>query len=76
MPSFFTFKCPADELYILSQEPLFNGVASALYIGASAYLLVTVQTILWPLYIVTPFFQTYPALTAAYVSSFQIIIFD
>ena len=51
------------------QETLFNGIASLLYLGASALLSFTVQSVLWPQYVVTPYFQVYPALTAAYVSN-------
>ncbi|XP_037084773.1 protein singles bar-like [Pollicipes pollicipes] len=47
-------------------ETLFNGVAAVLYLGASAFLSFTVQSVLWPQYVVTPYFQVYPALTAAY----------
>lgn len=51
------------------QETLFNGIAAVLYLGASSYLALKVQTELWPQYVVTPYFQVYPALTAAYVSA-------
>lgn len=51
------------------QEALFNVVAAFLYITSSSYLSYAVTAFLKPLYIVTPFFQVYPAMTAAYVSS-------
>ncbi|XP_043237931.1 protein singles bar-like [Amphibalanus amphitrite] len=47
-------------------ETLFNGIASVLYVAASGLLSFTVQSVLWPQYVVTPYFQVYPALTAAY----------
>ncbi|GAB6030441.1 hypothetical protein CHUAL_007311 [Chamberlinius hualienensis] len=53
-------------------EIIFNVVAAWLYLGAASYLLVMTSLILWPLYIITPFFQAYPALTAA--SSFGIVL--
>ena len=50
------------------QETLFNAVAALLYISSSSYLSYAVNIFLRPLYLVTPFFQVYPAMTAAYVS--------
>ncbi|XP_047119908.1 protein singles bar [Schistocerca piceifrons] len=48
-------------------ETLFNGTAAFLYLSASSYLAHAVLTDLWNMYTVTPFFQAYPAMTAAYV---------
>jgi hypothetical protein len=50
------------------QETLFNAVAALLYASSSGYLSYAVNIFLRPLYVVTPFFQVYPAMTAAYVS--------
>jgi hypothetical protein len=50
------------------QETLFNAVAAVLYASSSGYLSYAVNIFLRPLYVVTPFFQVYPAMTAAYVS--------
>jgi hypothetical protein len=55
------------------QETLFNAVAALLYISSSSYLSYAVNIFLRPLYIVTPFFQVYPAMTAAYVSSVAVL---
>lgn len=51
------------------QETLFNAVAAFLYFSSSSYLSYAVNIFLRPLYVVTPFFQVYPAMTATYVSS-------
>lgn len=51
------------------QETLFNAVAAFLYVSSSSYMSYAVNVFLRPLYLVTPFFQVYPAMTAAYVSS-------
>ncbi|KAJ9593220.1 hypothetical protein L9F63_015219 [Diploptera punctata] len=48
-------------------ETLYNVVAACLYISSSSYMSYAVYYFLRPLYIVTPFFQVYPAMTAAYV---------
>jgi hypothetical protein len=50
------------------QETLFNAVAALLYFSSSSYLSYAVNVFLRPLYLVTPFFQVYPAMTAVYVS--------
>lgn len=52
----------------LFQEITFNAVASFSYLSSCSYLGFAVNTFLYPLYIITPFFQVYPAMTAAYVS--------
>lgn len=53
---------------ICLQETLFNGVAAFFLLSASSYLGYAVITDLWGLYVSTPFFQPYPAMTTAYVS--------
>jgi hypothetical protein len=60
---------------LLFQETLFNAVAAFLYLSSSSYLSYGVNVFLRPLYVVTPFFQVYPAMTAAYVSSFLSVFF-
>ncbi|XP_025837309.1 protein singles bar [Agrilus planipennis] len=47
-------------------ETAFNTVASLSYLSACSYLGFIVNTVLSPLYSATPFFQVYPAMTAAY----------
>jgi hypothetical protein len=48
-------------------------VAAFLYVSSSSYLSYAVNIFLRPLYVVTPFFQVYPAMTAAYVSSATVL---
>lgn len=48
-------------------ETLFNAVAAFLYVSSSSYMSYAVNVFLRPLYLVTPFFQVYPAMTAAYI---------
>ncbi|PSN42073.1 hypothetical protein C0J52_16392 [Blattella germanica] len=48
-------------------ETLFNAVAAFLYLSSSSYVSYAVNIFLRPLYLVTPFFQVYPAMTAAYI---------
>nr|XP_023026943.1 protein singles bar isoform X1 [Leptinotarsa decemlineata] len=73
MTSFVILAC-----YIFSQksfsllrsslfETLFNGVAAFSYISSCSYLGWAVNVFLHPMYLVTPFFQVYPALSAAYM---------
>lgn len=50
------------------QETLFNGVAAFSYITSCSYLGYVVNVFLQPMYLVTPYFQVYPAMSAAYVS--------
>jgi hypothetical protein len=56
-------------VYVGFQETLFNAVAAFLYFSSSSYLSYAVNIFLKPLYVVTPFFQVYPAMTGSYVSS-------
>ncbi|ODN00654.1 hypothetical protein Ocin01_06028 [Orchesella cincta] len=49
-------------------EIAFNIVASILYFSSSSYLAYALVTRLYVDYVRIPFFQVYPALTAAYVS--------
>ncbi|KAF2884515.1 hypothetical protein ILUMI_21660 [Ignelater luminosus] len=49
-------------------ETVFNAVACFSYISSCSYLGFAVNTFLYPMYIITPFFQVYPAMTAAYVN--------
>ncbi|CAM1331738.1 Uncharacterised protein r2_g4063 [Pycnogonum litorale] len=63
--------------YILSQssylvirsnsifEWFFNLTAAILYLIGSTYLLVISRLVLWPMYLVIPYFQPFPAITAA-----------
>lgn len=53
---------------LLLQETVFNAVACFSYLSSCSYLGFSVNTFLYPLYIVTPYFQVYPAMSAAYVS--------
>lgn len=55
-------------IFFILQETLFNVVAAFGYLSSSSYLGFAVKTFLYPLYLVTPYFQVYPAMTAAYVS--------
>lgn len=55
-------------IYLLLQEILFNAVACFSYLSSCSYLGFSVNTLLYPLYVVTPYFQVYPAMSAAYVS--------
>ncbi|XP_076337817.1 protein singles bar-like isoform X2 [Tachypleus tridentatus] len=48
-------------------ETVQNIIASILYTGASIFLLIRTSFILWPLYLVTPYFQAYPAMMAVSV---------
>ncbi|CAH1156251.1 unnamed protein product [Phaedon cochleariae] len=48
-------------------ETLFNGVASFSYITSCSYLGWAVNMFLQPMYVVTPYFQVYPAMSAAYM---------
>ncbi|XP_013787258.2 protein singles bar-like [Limulus polyphemus] len=48
-------------------ETVQNSVASMLYTGSSIFLLIRTYFILWPLYLVTPYFQAYPAMMAVSV---------
>ncbi|XP_054721044.1 protein singles bar-like [Uloborus diversus] len=42
-----------------------NGVAAILYAVASAFLIMHTSFFLWPMYIIIPYFQAYPALMTA-----------
>ncbi|KAM7283875.1 uncharacterized protein LOC115321272 [Ixodes scapularis] len=46
-------------------ETVQNGVSFLLLCSSSAFLLVQTSFFLWPLYLLTPFFQAYPAMMAA-----------
>ncbi|KAG0416467.1 hypothetical protein HPB47_006366 [Ixodes persulcatus] len=46
-------------------ETVQNGVSFLLLSSSSAFLLVQTSFFLWPLYLLTPFFQAYPAMMAA-----------
>ncbi|KAK4875621.1 hypothetical protein RN001_012043 [Aquatica leii] len=48
-------------------ETTFNALACFSYLSSCSYLGFAVNTFLYPLYIMTPFFQVYPAMTAAYI---------
>nr|CAH7757063.1 unnamed protein product [Callosobruchus chinensis] len=48
-------------------ETLFNGIAAFSYLSSCSYLGWTVNMVLQPLYLVTPYFQVYPAMSAAYM---------
>ncbi|CAG2054688.1 unnamed protein product [Timema podura] len=48
-------------------EVMFNAVASFLYFSAASYLGYVVNVFLWPKYIITPYYQVYPAMTATYI---------
>ncbi|XP_069677008.1 protein singles bar [Periplaneta americana] len=48
-------------------EPVFNAVAAFLYLSSASYLSYGVNIFLRPLYIVQPFFEVYPAMTACYI---------
>ncbi|KAB0794418.1 hypothetical protein PPYR_11257 [Photinus pyralis] len=51
-------------------ETAFNITACVSFLSASSYLGFAVNAFLYPMYIITPFFQVYPAMTAAYVLGF------
>ncbi|XP_063237941.1 protein singles bar [Bacillus rossius redtenbacheri] len=48
-------------------EVMFNAVASFLYLSAASYMGYTVNLFLWPKYLITPYYQVYPAMTAVYI---------
>lgn len=48
-------------------ETLYNAIAACSYISASSYLAFAVNTFLYPLYLITPYYQVYPAMSAAYM---------
>jgi hypothetical protein len=62
---------PTVTLSVRLQETLFNAVAAFLYASSSSYLSYAVNVFLRPQYLVTPFFQVYPAMTAVYVSAYR-----
>ncbi|CAG9862228.1 unnamed protein product [Phyllotreta striolata] len=47
-------------------ETLFNSIAALSYFGSCSYLGWAVYTVLKPMFVVTPFFQVYPAMSAVY----------
>ncbi|KAK9718516.1 Membrane-associating domain [Popillia japonica] len=56
--------------YLIRQslfETVFNGIAAFCYISSCSYLGMIVNSVLYPMYTVTPFFQVYPAMTGTYV---------
>ncbi|GJQ71595.1 hypothetical protein Trydic_g11298 [Trypoxylus dichotomus] len=56
--------------YLMRQslfETAFNGVAAFCYISSCSYLGMIVNSVLYPMYTVTPFFQVYPAMTGTYI---------
>ncbi|XP_072393044.1 protein singles bar [Diabrotica undecimpunctata] len=66
----FSYVCSQKSLNLLRSslfETLFNGVAALSYFGSCSYLGWAVNTFLQPMYIITPFFQVYPAMSAAYM---------
>ncbi|KAF5273837.1 hypothetical protein FQA39_LY00952 [Lamprigera yunnana] len=48
-------------------ETVFNALACFSYLSSCSYLGFVVNTFLYPLYKLTPFFQVYPAMSAAYI---------
>ncbi|XP_065171248.1 protein singles bar-like [Atheta coriaria] len=48
-------------------ELFFNAMASFSYLSSSFYLAFAVTTFLYPQYIIVPYFQVYPAMSAAYM---------
>lgn len=46
-------------------ETIQNGVSFLLLAGSSSFLLVQTSFFLWPMYLLIPFFQAYPAMMAA-----------
>ncbi|XP_019866617.2 protein singles bar [Aethina tumida] len=48
-------------------ETVFNGIACFSYVTSCSYLGYAVNTFLEPMYLVTPYFQVYPAMSAAYM---------
>lgn len=52
------------------QEVLFNILAALTYMSSCSYLGYVVNIVLEPVYMITPHYQVYPAMSAAYVSCF------
>ncbi|KAJ8959814.1 hypothetical protein NQ318_011546, partial [Aromia moschata] len=50
------------------EETAFNAIASFSYITSCSYLGYAVNVFLQPMYLITPYYQVYPAMSAAYVS--------
>ncbi|KAF4533353.1 hypothetical protein B566_EDAN002750 [Ephemera danica] len=46
-------------------ETIHNGVCAALVLSSSSSLMAAVNLYLWPRYLITPFYQVFPAMTAA-----------
>lgn len=51
-------------------------VACFSYLSSCSYLGFAVNTSLYPMYLVTPYFQVYPAMSAAYVSINDLVQFS
>ncbi|XP_023210155.1 protein singles bar-like isoform X1 [Centruroides sculpturatus] len=56
-----TYRTVRSTVYEIVQ----NVVASILYISASVFLLIQTSVFLWPMYLIIPYFQAYPALMTA-----------
>ncbi|XP_058791763.1 protein singles bar [Phymastichus coffea] len=50
-------------------EMLFNGLSCFMYLSSTTYLAFATKIFLWPMYVITPGFDVYPAMTAAYLMS-------
>ncbi|XP_001606694.2 protein singles bar [Nasonia vitripennis] len=50
-------------------EMMFNSLSCFLYLSSTAYLAFATKMFLWPMYVITPGFDVYPAMTAAYMLS-------
>ncbi|XP_011497506.1 PREDICTED: uncharacterized protein LOC105361902 [Ceratosolen solmsi marchali] len=50
-------------------EMMFNALSCFLYLSSASYLAFSTKMFLWPMYVITPGFDVYPAMTAAYLMS-------